>query len=898
MPYVGQKFGRYRIEEEIGAGGMGVVYRAYDEKLERDLAIKVLIPGALNDEAARKRFRNEARILSRLNHPSIQTIHDFESFEGHDFLISELVPGVSLDARLRSGALPENELTHLGYQLAQGLAAAHAAGVLHRDLKPANLRVTSDGRLKILDFGLATLSHEAVLTLSTTLTMADAPAGVAGTLPYMSPEQLLGEEVDQRSDIYSTGVTLFELATQRLPFTDPLVPKLTNAILHQVPPALRPLAPKLSPEFERIVLKCLEKDPELRYQSAKELASDLRRLEVASTPVTTAATLPKPPQRWLMPAIAAVGVFALTATTWSLWPRFTRSENTTPALRWEQLTNFNDAAEIPALSRDGKLVAFLRGPGSFGSSANAGQIWFRSLPDGEPFQLTKTPLRKQTINFSQDGSRLFFTQLESQFVWNTYELPLLGAQEPKLFMANATGLSWNDSDRVLFSTITTGIHMKLITSNPNRMEERDIYVPADPLQGMVHRSALSPDGKWVLLAEMDAEWWRPCRVVPFDGSSVGRSVGPEGSCTWAQWSPDGKWMYFTVDTRTAGFHVWRQRFPDGTPQQLTPSGASEEEGLAMMPDGKSFITTSGTQQSEIWWHDDNTGEKQITSQGYSFLPTLSPDGKKVYYLQRTTKAHSYFSGELWVSDVATGAAERLFRGLVLTHFSVSHDGKKVVFATEQGQAGSGIWIGWLDRTQAPRQLTFGGEDRAFFGRPGQILYQGTQIPSKIMRISEDGSGQDVVSDLPIMQLQSVSPDARWALIGTTPPNGHGDRNSVIMAVPLEGGAPITVCETCSVGFGTARSSAPLLSWSLDGKWVYVSLRQFPFGSMKTAVIPIKPGTAPPVFTNGFGSEADFARTPGSRLINQADVPTGMSSMQFVSTRRSAKANLFRIYLRQ
>jgi serine/threonine-protein kinase len=142
MPCVGQKFGRYRIEGEIGAGGMGVVYRAYDEKLERDLAIKVLMPGALNDEAARKRFRNEARILSRLNHPSIQTIHDFETFEGHDFLISELVPGVSLNARLRSGPLPENEVTRLGYQLAQGLAAAHAAGVLHRDLKPANLRVT------------------------------------------------------------------------------------------------------------------------------------------------------------------------------------------------------------------------------------------------------------------------------------------------------------------------------------------------------------------------------------------------------------------------------------------------------------------------------------------------------------------------------------------------------------------------------------------------------------------------------------------------------------------------------------------------------------------------------------------------------------------------------------
>ena len=276
--------------------------------------------------------------------------------------------------------------------------------------------------------------------------------------------------------------------------------------------------------------------------------------------------------------------------------------------------------------------------------------------------------------------------------------------------------------------------------------------------------------KWIASGGDDAEW------LPFDGSSEGRPVGPQGSCTWAQWSPDGKWMYFTVDTWTAGFHVWRQRFPDGVPQQLTPSGASEEEGLAMLPDGKSFITTAGTQQSAIWLHDDKSGEKQITSEGYSFFPALSLDGRKVYYLRRVTGSRSYFSGELWVSDIATGAAERFFPGLVLTHFSISQDGKKVVFATEQGQARSGIWVAWLDRTQAPRQLTFGGEYRAFFGRPGQILYQGTQTPPKIMRINEDGSGQDAVSDLDIMQLQSVSPDARWALVGVTPPSGHGDRN--------------------------------------------------------------------------------------------------------------------------
>jgi hypothetical protein len=233
---------------------------------------------------------------------------------------------------------------------------------------------------------------------------------------------------------------------------------------------------------------------------------------------------------------------------------------------------------------------------------------------------------------------------------------------------------------------------------------------------------------------------------------------------------------------------------------------------------------------------------------------------------------------------------------VLTHFSISLDGKKIVFATEQGQARSGIWVGWLDRTQPPRQLTSGGEYRAFFGRPGQILYQNTQTLPKIMKINEDGSGEAAASDLGIMQLQSISPDGRWAVVGVTPPGGHGDRNAIVEVVPLEGGAPIMLCDTCSFGFGATRSSVPLLSWSLDGEWVYVSLRPFPFGSSKTAVIPIKSGAAPPAFTKGFRSEADFARIPGARLINQDNISPGLSPNSFVTTRRSAKANLFRIYL--
>lgn len=898
MPFViGQTVGRYRIEEEIGAGGMGVVYRGYDNKLKREISIKVLAPGMLGDPASRKRFRNEALILSRLNHPSIQTIYDFDTVDEHDLLISEFVRGISLDTRIRTGPLSEKEVTGLALQLAEGLSAAHASGVLHRDLKPANLRVMMDDRLKILDFGLATLGHVATATLSTASgSFAEIPSGMSGTLPYMPPEQLLGETVDERGDIYSAGVVLFELSTGRLPFAFTLVPKLTNAIIHETPVAPRAIVPQLSDELQRIVLKCMEKKPEQRYQSAKELAADLRRLETSSSATFSLEPERKADRRWPAAAIA-VGAAAIIAASALVYFRFTRGSSTAASdLRWERLTNFDDAAEIPAISPDGKLVAFLRGPGNFGSSANVGQLWLKSLPSGEPLQLTKTTPRKQTISFSRDSSRLYFTQIEGPFTWNTYELALLGAQEPKLFLANATGLSWAANDRVLYSTIESGIHMKLATSNISRTDERDVYVPRDMQQGMVHRSVLSPDGKWVLAVEMDREWWKRCRLVPFDGSTQGQAVGPEGSCTAAQWSPDGKWMYFTVDTRTDGSHVWRQAFPDGVLQQLTPSGASEEEGLAMMPDGKSFITAAGTQQSAIWVHDPKDGNKQVTSEGYCYLPTLSPDGSRVYFLKRTPGSHSYFSGELWVSDLKSGNPQRLFPDLLITHFSISQDGTKVAFATEQGQARSGIWIAWLDQTQPPRQLTFEGGDRVFFGKPGQLLFHGSQSSSKIISIREDGTGAMPASSLDIVQLQNVSPDGRWALVGVTPDGGHGAFNVAIMAVPLARGSPLTICDRCAFGFGAIRSSAPLISWSPDGKWIYVPLRPFTFGSLKTAALPVTPGSAPPSFTTGFASEADFARIPGARLIDQDSVFPSVSPVYFVTAHRSAKANLFRIYL--
>ena len=305
---VGLDLGHFRIVEKIGAGGMGEVYRAQDEHLGRDVAIKVLPAGTLCDEVARRRFRNEALTLSKLNHPNIATIHDFDTQAGVDFLVMEYVPGVTLSEKLAAEPMAEKEVARLGGQLAEGLAVAHEQNIIHRDLKPGNLRLTPDGRLKILDFGLARLAEPAsadAKTVSVTETRA-----MAGTLPYMAPEQLKGERVDARSDIWAAGVVLFEMATGKLPFAGKTSTAIADQILHAQVPAPQAVQPRLSLRLADIILKCLEKDAENRYQSAKELQVDLRRL--TSPTSTSSATAVATRKRTRAKRIRSVAVLPLT----------------------------------------------------------------------------------------------------------------------------------------------------------------------------------------------------------------------------------------------------------------------------------------------------------------------------------------------------------------------------------------------------------------------------------------------------------------------------------------------------------------------------------------------------------------------------------------------------------
>ena len=306
--------GHYRLLERIGVGGMGEVYRARDERLDRDVAIKVLPQSALADEAFRKRLHKEAQALSKLSHPNIETLFDFRSEDGVEFLVLEYIAGITLSDMLKKGPLPEKEIPRLGVQLAAGLAAAHAQRIVHRDLKPANLRVTSDGRLKILDFGIAK-SLKPIRETTGTDASTDSTTGdraAVGTLPYMAPEQLQSEPTDARADIYAAGAVLYEMATGQRPFREETGPRLIDTILHMAPVPPRALNARVLPELERIILKCLEKDPGDRYQSVEELEVDLRRLALPRT-TETIRTFRRKRTRWRIAALAAACAVVLAA---------------------------------------------------------------------------------------------------------------------------------------------------------------------------------------------------------------------------------------------------------------------------------------------------------------------------------------------------------------------------------------------------------------------------------------------------------------------------------------------------------------------------------------------------------------------------------------------------------
>ena len=904
-----ESISHYRILTKLGEGGMGEVYLAEDGKLDRKVAIKLLLAESTADDQAKRRLIREARAAAKLDHPNICSIYEVDDEDSHRFIVMQYIEGETLADRMNRKPLDLNESLDIMVQAADALSEAHAHQIIHRDIKPTNIMITSRGQVKVMDFGLAKFVNEGnpLQSQASTQAMLSTPGMIVGTVPYMSPEQVRGESLDVRSDIFSLGVLFYEIISGHQPFAEQSVAGTISAIITLEPPPLARYSKQVPAELERIVNKALRKDREERYQTARDLLLDLKSLkqdleikaklgDSKTTNVEDGALRAKPAYRAAAKYLVAAAILGLASLLLIRLFAFRRSEVVQPIrpLDYVQLTNFTDSATQPALSPDGRMLTFIRGEGTF---MTAGQIYVKLLPAGEPSQLTHDNLNKMSPAFSPDGSRIAYTvQTSSRWLWDSWVVPVLGG-EPRQLLANASGLTWFAADggpRLMFSELKgKGMLMGIVAANESRADARDVYLPPTEVD-MAHRSYLSPDRRSVLVVEMTGSRWLPCRVVPFDGNSAGRQVGPpDAPCTYASWSPDGEWIYLSANTGT-GFHIWRQRFPDGAPEQVT-FGASEEEGIAMAPDGRSFVTSVGTSQSTVWIQD--SGERQISSEGYGFLPSFSSDGKTLYYLVRAGSNRDFVTGELWQVELDSGRRERLLPDFVMAHYNVSVDGHRVLFSVPAAGGKFDIWIASLDRRLPPRQLVAADSERAFLTSHGEVFFVAEEDNRRsVYRINEDGSGRQQLASESVAMLVGTSPDGGWALAWLAShgaaPSGHemGAPSNSIVAYPTGGGSPLLICDSCAHAGGPQRGiTAPLVSWSPDGRYIYFSLYD------KPVAVPLRPGQSFPVLPKtGLNMQKDLTSLPGAVILSRKEAFPGPNPSLFAFCRTQAQRNLYQI----
>jgi serine/threonine protein kinase len=678
---IGRTLSHYQIEERLGAGGMGEVYRARDEKLYREVALKVLPAGALADEESRRRFRKEAMVLSRLSHPHIATLLDFDSADGIDFLVMELVVGPTLEHELRRGPLAEKEVVRLGSQLARALVAAHAQGVIHRDLKPSNLLLTPDGLLKVLDFGVARLERRDVAPAGDTPSTQTVTGLVVGSPPYMAPEQLMGKAIDARTDLYAAGACLYELATGKRPYGERLGPQLTEAILHETPVPPWALNRAVTPGLGALILKCLDKEPGLRYQTAKELLVDLERLaQAASTgnasqPVTLVSRRRGRQLRWLVAAGAALAAVAVAG--WLLRPPPTPRISDVRPLRldigWHSESGLvstwatdgvrlyyvvrrlqehrlfqvpltgGEAAEIeipPPLRRGLELYGFLPGPSALlglvlpDDRAGGWPVWMIPVPRGSARRLGD--LVANTADVSPDGERILLLQSRDRRLLvarvDGSEARLLTVVPPRAFFP-----CWApDGRRIRFSA-----------SGPAGREAEDwIWETSDrgelprPLWPG-ERGCWTRDGRHFLLERRveptqrhDVFVAREPSRLPWTGKGpVPLTSGPL-DFTHVRPRPDGRGLLALgmdrraelsrFDRRTGGF----ERFLGGPSiGYVDPSPGGQWLSWVSFPD-------------ELLWQGRRDGRERFALTKpplRAWLPRWSPDGKRIVFVGRGPK---------------------------------------------------------------------------------------------------------------------------------------------------------------------------------------------------------------------------------------------------------------------
>jgi len=594
------------------------------------------------------------------------------------------------------------------------------------------------------------------------------------------------------------------------------------------------------------------------------------------SPAPSAVAAGNPRARWLLFAAGVVTIGAAIGIAIYLSARFHPV-----VVKYTQLTDFTDSVTTPALSPDGHILAFIRGNSSFMS---AGQIYVKMLPDGEARPLTNDARVKYNLAFSPDGSQIAYTVMETPG-FATYTVSVLGG-DSHLLLSNAAGLTWLDSQHFLFSKIRSGLHLGVVTETATGDDFHELYFPPHE-RAMAHYSFASPDRRSALVVEMNGQGeWSLCQLISLEGQSRPRPIGPEGACTAAGWSPDGAWMYFAATVQGQS-HLWRQRSPNGRPEQIT-FGPSEEYGLAAEPDGRSIITSIGVHESSIWIHDAG-GERSLSSEGEIATslspPSFGPDDNILYYLLRHQDANA--GPELWRLTLDTGKSEAVFPGTSMDSFDVSPDGKQAVYTSVGRDGRSQLWLAPIDRSSPARQIGHSGETLPHFGPRGQILFRLAEGNANYLeQMNLDGSGRSKVLPYPIIEVQGISPARKWLMAIASYPEGNSVVPKVV-AIPLDGGPARNLC-----------ASYCLPAWSSSGKFLFVPVEaSSPTTPGRSLVIPVGPGESLPEFPpGGIQPLAEPSVVPGAQSIRRAELVPGMDLSHYAYVNTTVHRNLYRISL--
>lgn len=748
---------------------MGEVYLAHDEVLERPVALKILPPGAAPDAIGVARLLQEAKSAATLSHPNVAHVYEVGEHNGLPFLAMEYVEGETLDKATAGKPLPAGEVTEIARQVADALEEAHAKGIIHRDIKPSNLIRTARGQVKVLDFGLAKLSQRANRKLAPALATTGRPfestlSGHAiGSIPYMSPEQAMAQDLDERTDIFSLGAVLYELATGRRAFGGVTAALVFDAILNRTPPAPQTVNPQVSEALDRVIRKCLEKDPRLRYQTASDMVADLRLIQ-RDRAVVDEAEGRKRDRRWMVLALA-LAIAGIAATAWTIAKK--RPEPETVKLHTVPLTTFPGSESHPSFSPDGTQVAF---------SWNQGKeddldLFVTVVGAGSPLQLTKTPETEYSPAWSPDGQHIAFLRQSADRA-GFYLIPALGGVERKLSDASVHRVG-GDSPFAAWSpdAKTLAIVDRGVESDPLSIFLLDVATGerkrlTTPPEKTVGDSVLtwSPDGSSIAFVRTASIAVQDIHIVELATGEVRRLTNENRRVFGMTWNANDGNLLFT-SAKEPGVRLWRLSPKDGKTERVIGLGEGAAF-LAYSAKANRLAYTRSSIDANIWLYrmpaagtPEPTGHSLAASTRMEQGPQFSPDGNRVAFASNRSGAQ-----EIWITNTDGGGVTQLTTaGWAATGSPMwSPDGKWLAFDSRPG-GNPDVYVISSDGGSARRLTSEASEEvTPSWSRDGKWIYYSSNRTGRFeVWKSPAGGGEatKVTSDGGFFGVESA--DGRW-----------------------------------------------------------------------------------------------------------------------------------------